>query len=79
MSSFEGFSSLNEDSILCPHPRPDHHCSGRGQSKGTGTGDKEDGHGVDEGLADVIAVRRGREGSVGAICAVVTLGKRVSI
>ena len=33
---------------------------------------------MDEGLADVIAVRRGRGGGVCAVCAVVTLGKYVN-
>ena len=49
---------LDENSVPCPHARSDHHCSGRGQSEGTRTGDEENGHGVDEGLTDVVAVWR---------------------
>lgn len=55
---FKMFAPLDENSIPCPHARPDHDGSGRGQSKGTWTRDEENGHGMDEGLTDVVAVGR---------------------
>ena len=74
MSRLEGFPAFDEDPVLCSDPRSNHDCSGRGQSEGTRTGDEEDCHGMDEGLADVVA---GRDGdSVSAAGGVATLGRR---
>ena len=56
MSCLERLSSLDEDSILSPHSCSNHHSGGCGQAQGTGAGDKEDSHGVDKGLTDVVAV-----------------------
>ena len=73
MSRLEGFPAFDENPILCSDPRSDHDCSGRGQSEGARTGDEEDCHGVDEGLADVVA---GRDGDgISTAGGVVTLGR----
>jgi len=46
VSSFQRFSAFDENTIDRAHPSADHDSSGRGQTKGTWTGDAQDGDGI---------------------------------